>query len=393
MYTDDYAFQKDLLNHHVYSAWQFITYTRKNIDVVEYCFTTIKTIIEKMTIKTVRWEQDLFSDFVEDIVIDGKKAKRISVTTENHPVYELRVAGEKVDPWFLFDKLLRDFYQYSMNSLDSISQIANAGLLANNNKKVDSVDFQKMASTFAQLTYKTAFPKTSAWFENVNSSSDFKYIEAINNRTKHTADISNKLSMGILGSSNKAEIGPFFRKELQHGKRNLADQLQATLDFLNQVWNDFLVSFCDEFILDTYVANRRHEIGGVYQQKWKDEPDQDLSYAFIPVETDFSSMPDTIHILLAYDRDGIGAHICPFQNILVREGEHNIVGRYIADDTVGEDCLLTYRRYRKDENTAGTVCMFYEQQNNTTFYHHNPYFNVTTVSNDDDLLARSSLPF
>lgn len=210
MYTDDYAFQKDLLNHHVYSAWQFITYTRKNIDVIEYCFTTIKTIIEKMTIKTVRWEQDLFSDFVEDIVIDGKKAKRISVTTENHPVYELRVAGEKVDPWFLFDKLLRDFYQYSMNSLDSISQIANAGLLANNNKKVDSVDFQKMASTFAQLTYKTAFPKTSAWFENVNSSSEFKYIEAINNRTKHTADISNKLSMGILGSSNKAEIGPFF---------------------------------------------------------------------------------------------------------------------------------------------------------------------------------------
>lgn len=393
MYTDDYAFQKDLLNHHVYSAWQFITYTRKNIDVVEYCFTTIKNIIEKMTTKTVRWEQDLFSDFVEDIIVDGKKAKRISVTTENQPVYELRVAGEKVDPWFLFDKLLRDFYQYSMNSLDSISQIANAGLLANNAKKVDSVDFQKMASTFAQLTYKTAFPKTSAWFENVNSSSEFKYIEAINNRTKHTADISNKLSMGILGSSNKAEIGPFFRKELQHGKKNLTDQLQATLDFLNQVWNDFLVSFCDEFILDTYVDNRRHKIGGVYQQKLKDEPDQDLSYAFIPVENDFSNMPDNIHILLAYDRDGIGAHICPFQNILVREGEHNIVGRYIADDSVGEDCLLTYRKYTKDKITAGAVCMFYEQQNGTTFYHHNPFFTVTTVSNDDNLIARSSLPF
>lgn len=393
MYTDDYAFQKDLFNHHVYSAWQFITYTRKNIDVVEYCFTTIKNIIEKMTTKTVRWEQDLFSDFVEDIIVDGKKAKRISVTTENQPVYELRVAGEKVDPWFLFDKLLRDFYQYSMNSLDSISQIANAGLLANNAKKVDSVDFQKMASTFAQLTYKTAFPKTSAWFENVNSSSEFKYIEAINNRTKHTADISNKLSMGILGSSNKAEIGPFFRKELQHSKKNLTDQLQATLDFLNQVWNDFLVSFCDEFILDTYVDNRRHKIGGVYQQRLKDEPDQDLSYAFIPVENDFSNMPDNIHILLAYDRDGIGAHICPFQNILVREGEHNIVGRYIADDSVGEDCSLTYRKYTKDKITAGAVCMFYEQQNGTTFYHHNPFFTVTTVSNDDNLIARSSLPF
>ena len=57
------------------------------------------------------------------------------------------------------------------------------------------------------------------------------YIEAINNRTKHTADIANKLSMGILGRSNTTEIGPFFRKEVQHDKIELSDQLQATIDF------------------------------------------------------------------------------------------------------------------------------------------------------------------
>ena len=210
MYTDDCAFQKDLFVHKVYSSWQFIISARKNISIVEYCFTTIENIIEKMSIKTVRWEQDLFSDFAEDVIVDGAAGKRISITTDNQPVYELRVAGEKVNPWFLFDKLLKDFYQYSMNSFDAISQIANAGLLANNGKKVDAVDFQRMAVTFAQQTYRTAFPKTSTWFENVSNSNDFKYIEAINNRTKHTADVGSKLSMGILGSSNKAEIGPFF---------------------------------------------------------------------------------------------------------------------------------------------------------------------------------------
>lgn len=236
MYTDDGAFQKDLLTHKVYSAWQFITFTRKNINIVEYCSATIKTIIEKMTIKTVRWEQNLFSDFAEDVIVDGKMGKRITVTTDNQPAYELRVAGEKVDPWFLFDKLIRDFYQYSMNALDSISQIANAGLLANKGKKVDAVDFQRMALAFAQQTYRTAFPKTSAWFENINNSNEFKYIEAINNRTKHTADIANKLSMGLLGSSNTAEIGPFFRRETQHDKRELTDQLQATVDFLDSVY-------------------------------------------------------------------------------------------------------------------------------------------------------------
>lgn len=393
MYTDDNIFQKNLLAHKVYSSWQFITFTRKNLDVVEYCFITIKNIIKKMTRKTVRWEQDLFADFVEEITVNGKIGKRVTVTTDNQPVYELHVAGEKVDPWFLFDKLIRDFYQYSMNSLDSISQIANAGLLANKGKKVDTVDFQRMVSTFAQHTYKVAFPKISAWFENVNGSNEFKYVEAVNNRTKHTADIANKLAMGILGSGNKAEIGPFFRKDTQHDKRELTDQLQATIDFLKQAWESFLTVFCDEFVLDKYVDNRIHKIGGVYQQKMKDEPEQNLSYAFIPVENDFASMPKEIYILLAYDREEIAAHMCPFENILVRKGEHDILGRYTAEDTIGDDCLLGYRKYVKDENTVGAVCMFYEMQGGVTFYHNNPFFNVTAVSDDDIFLSRSALPF
>lgn len=393
MYSEDYLFQKDLLAHKVYSSWQFIIYTRKNIEIVQYCYETIKTIVEKMTIKTVRWEQNLFSDFAEDIIVDDKKGKRIAVTTDNQPTYELRVAGEKVNPWFLFDKLLRDFYQYCMNSLDSISQIANAGLLANNGKKVDKVDFQKMASTFAQDTYKTAFPKTSAWFERVISSNEFKYIEAINNRTKHTADISNKLSMGILGSTNKTEIGPFFRKNVQHDKRELSEQLIATIDFINQVWSDFLSAFCDEFVLDKYVGNRFHEIGGVYQQKMKDEPKQDLSYAYISAENDFDSMPSEIYVLLAYDRDGISAHTCPFDSILVRQNEHDILGRYITEDAIGEDCLLGYRKYVKDETIKGPACMYYERQGKTKFYHWNPFFNVIAVSDDEEFLKRSSIPF
>ena len=229
----DDLMKKELIAHKVYSAWQFITYTEKNINTVQYCADTIDNVIGKMTMKTVRWQQDISTDFVDDITEDGKKVKRLSVTTENSPVYEVRVAGEKVDPWFLFDKLLRDFFQYTMNAFDSMSQIINAGLLANRGKKIDSVDIQKMMTTFNQQTYSTAFPKMQAWLNKIAQSQDFQYIEAINNRTKHTADIANKLSMGILGSSNTTVIGPFFRKEVQHDKIELSDQLQATLDFLN----------------------------------------------------------------------------------------------------------------------------------------------------------------
>ena len=395
MFTTDLDFQKDLAAHYVFTSWQFIQYTQKNIHIVEYCADILGRILEKMSQKTVRWQQDLFSDFVEETMPDGRKVRKVTVTTDNSPVYELRVAGEKVDPWFLFDKLLRDFYQYTMNSFDSISQVANSGLLANRGKKVDSVDFQRMATCFAQQTYTNAFPKTSAWFSSISQSSEFQYIEAINNRTKHTADISNKLSMGILGSSNIAKIGPFFRKDVQHEKQELSDQLCATLDFLHTSWDDFLSVFCDEYVLDVFTENRMNEIGGVYQQKLKDEPDQDHSYAYIEVVTDFASMPDEIYILLVRENDDeVLSHNCPFKHILVREhDERTILGRYTADGDVGDDCLLSYRKYIKDTTTSGVACHYHAVQESKLFYHNNPFFTVTVVSDDDQFIGRASLPF
>ena len=391
----DSTLKKELIAHNIYSAWQFIEYTEKNIATVQYCSDTIKNIIDKMTTKTVRWQQNISSDFVDEVTEDGKNVKHLSVTTENAPTYEVRVAGEKIDPWFLFDKLLRDFFQYTMNTFDSMSQIINAGILANKGKKVDSVDIQIMVRCFNQQTYSAAFPKMQSWLNKISQSTEFKYIESINNRTKHTGDIANKLSMGILGSSNRAEIGPFFRKDIQHGKNELSDQLLATLDFLNDSWDEFQNVFKEEFVRDVYVQNRRHGISGVRQQKLKNEPDKDLSYAYIEVNGSFDTMPDELYILLVTEReDDIYAHECPFNTILVTGSSNiDVLGRYKAEDVIGDDCLLHYRKYRKDTEIIGGICMFYEQQEKTVFYHANPYFNVESISDDNEFLTRTSMPF
>ena len=391
----DSTLKKELIAHNIDSAWQFIEYTEKNIATVQYCSDTIKNIIDKMTTKTVSWQQNISSDFVDEVTEDGKNVKHLSVTTENAPTYEVRVAGEKIDPWFLFDKLLRDFFQYTMNTFDSMSQIINAGILANKGKKVDSVDIQIMVRCFNQQTYSAAFPKMQSWLNKISQSTEFKYIEAINNRTKHTGDIANKLSMGILGSSNRAEIGPFFRKDIQHGKNELSDQLLATLDFLNDSWDEFQNVFKEEFVRDVYVQNRRHGISGVRQQKLKNEPDKDLSYAYIEVNGSFDTMPDELYILLVTEReDDIYAHECPFNTILVTGSSNiDVLGRYKAEDVIGDDCLLHYRKYRKDTEIIGGICMFYEQQEKTVFYHANPYFNVESISDDNEFLTRTSMPF
>lgn len=386
--------KRELIKHKIYSSWQFIEYTEKNIATVRYCADTIDNLVKKMIIQTVRWEQDISADFIDDITQDGINVRRLSVTTDNLPTYKVSVAGEKIDPWFLFDKLLRDFFQYAMNSFDSISQIINAGLLANKGKKIDSVDIQKMGSCFSQQTYKKEFPRMYEWLDKLEKSPEFKYIEAINNRTKHTADISNKLSMGILGSSNTAEIGPFFRKDVQHDKRALNDLLQATLDFITTSWYAFLDVFKTEYKNDTFVQNRIHKIAGVRQQHLKNKPDQDSSYAYIDVEGNFDSMPEELGILLVRDNEEICSHQCPFNTILViGKSNTDILGRYIAKDTIGDDCLLHYRKYIKDKDITGMRCMIYTHQEKTIFYKKNPYFIVESISDDEQFFIRASSPF
>lgn len=75
----DFELQKDLRKHHVYTSWQFIQYTRKNIEVVEYCAKILELLVAKMENKTVRWEQNIFNDLIEQITPDGKKILTKSV--------------------------------------------------------------------------------------------------------------------------------------------------------------------------------------------------------------------------------------------------------------------------------------------------------------------------
>lgn len=389
---NDIDIQKELVTQSAYTSWQFIEYARKNMEIADYCAATINRIVQKLSIKTIRWEQDLFSGLI-DTDIDGKSVKKVTVTEENMPEYEMRVIGEKVDPWFLFDKLIRDFYQYVMNAFDSMSQIANSGLLGKYGKKVDKTDFQIMQKTFGQATYKPMFPLTSAWFTNTFNSPEFKYIEAINNRTKHTADVGNKLSMGILGGSNVTKIGAFFRNDEQHQTKDLSNQMQATLDFLYNSWDDFMMVFLQELQMKKCIDGRRHFISGVYQQKYANE--QNLVYAYINVEGKFETMPKEIYIALVREyEDEVKATNCPFDHILVRGStELEILGRYNATEEVGDDCLLRYRKYVKDENVVGGVCIAHEAiQKDVTFYHWNPFFDITTISDDAEFRRRVQMP-
>lgn len=53
-----------------------------------------------------------------------------------------------------------------------------------------------------------------------------------------------------------------------------------------------------------------------------------------------------IYILLIKEdneEEDIYAHNCPFEHILVRKQNKEIIGRYVAVQPIGEDCLSRYR--------------------------------------------------
>ena len=235
MFANDADFKNDLVAHKIYSSWQFIQFAQENINIAEYCYSTINQIVEKLNNKVGRWEQELFSD-------SGKTG----ITQDDLPDLSLYTAGQKVDPWFLFYKLFRDFYQYAANSFDSMSQIVNEALLANQSKPIDSVGFAYMRKCLKR-DYLNTFPKMANWFNTTAENKEFEYLTAVNNRTKHTAGIKIDLSIGIFGSHSFAQIGSFFRKNTPHENKELLGKIS------------------------------------------EDDPTQSFSYAYIPVEGEFAS--------------------------------------------------------------------------------------------------------
>lgn len=73
----DDIMKKELIAHKIYSAWQFITYTEKNINTVQYCADTIDKVIGNMAMMSIPGSVTPLSGFWETAVpVNWKPAIR-----------------------------------------------------------------------------------------------------------------------------------------------------------------------------------------------------------------------------------------------------------------------------------------------------------------------------
>lgn len=315
------------------------------------------------------------------------------------PCYDFSICNVETNIPFLLDKLTKDFFQYIRNSFDCMSQVVNAACLASRSKKIEGVDFPRMKCVFNQQTYSQAFPNITDWYNRIDNSNEFLYIDAFNNRTKHICDVYLKLSMAIIGGEDETSISPFVKKQTQHTKQDITDYLTAVYNFASKAYSELLTCLKVEIPRKLFVNCRVHKIN-IFQQKLVGDSNDGYSMPYIDAFADIENMPDEIEVLFLREHDGeILAKNCPINTLYIKDPNDDLkyIGTYVTNDTYGDDTLLKYRKYRKIPYTEDMLPLCYQAMNDPeskeVFYHSNPFMNIKTVSDDEDLIKRVQLPF
>ena len=115
-------------------------------------------------------------------------------------------------------------------------------------------------------------------------------------------------------------------------------------------------------------------------------------------------MPDEIEVLFvakiiddSADYDLIAIN-CPFDTLYVKKplSEHEYIGKYVAQNNIGDDSLLRFRKYKKDINTSPNKLWIEastDEKQRGVFFHRNCYVTIHTISTDDEFRTRVSFPF
>ena len=183
--TDLNELHSKLYEHKVYNAWQFVLNTYQTIECADYAKSVVDNILVQMGNDHDKFQDNMYKAL--------RETKHFALTDDNFPATKIDVVGVEADAHFLLNMLIKDVFQYSRNAFDSMSQISNSTLLANIAKNIDTVDFPKMQSVFAQQTYSSAFPNMDTWYQGTKNSLEFEYLDAFCNRTKHTLDVFTKV--------------------------------------------------------------------------------------------------------------------------------------------------------------------------------------------------------
>jgi hypothetical protein len=351
--------KKFLVEHFVFDAWQFIDNAAKGVATTIFCYNTVRKLIEQSNDEYFEWQNNMFSKLFDDAQKNGKA--HIGLRYDDMPKDVVDFLGDQISRSFLVDKYIKDFFQYARNTFDSLAQITNVALLANNAKNIEKVDFVKMENILTKPPFSGDFPDTETFFKRIKASDEFIYLSEFNNRIKHICDSELVLSHSLLNDKHTSQISAFYKKGQQFKQENILDIVKIICSFVETEFNIFLETITKDIKNDMYVNDRIHSLK-VQAQHIKGDPDNSFAVIYINVVSNIDELSDEISILLINNNDeDVLVSNCEYDTILVRDASEEYIGKFVIKDIIVDDTLYKYFKYEKVK-CDGMIAFFEEMK-------------------------------
>lgn len=373
-------YRKFLVEHHIFDAWQYIVNARKNIVTAGYCCHIIEALVAKMETEHRGWQEDFNSNLNKQL--NDKGIASMGISMESLPDFKIDMFGISVDYPFLIDKYIKDFFQYIRNSFDSMSQIINSSLLANNGISIEVADFNRILNELNKTAYRDTFTKTLDILKKIQDSNEFKYTSEFNNRVKHICDANLIMLRELFGDRISNKIKSFHKRGTTFSQQDIITITKDIFEYVGREFINFLAVVTDDIKQDAFVEGRFHQLK-FYSQDIKNEPQSSFTAVFIEAGRSINEFPDTIRILLINDNDEDVLSInCDYEEILIRDENEQYLGKYVIEQTTIDEGILQYRKYNKVE--CDGLLAFFDQVNKNNAI--KPYFmsgNIVRVGYSD----------
>lgn len=325
----------------MYDALQFLVNAQKNIATADYC----RFFIEKLITHIESKQKDHYEGMQKIL----QKGEIYYFREEDGIDTSIQILGESIDSYFLLDKYIKDFMQYSRNAFDSISQFINKTILYSDPLDIEQVDFIRI---YKRLKRDYAHTQIFDIVERIKSSDEFKYISEFNNKTKHISDTKMIITLDLLGIGVESKVTPFNKKGEDFGEKEMKNLIASLINFLDREFS-ILVDYIRTEIPENNIKDKRFHTVEFDVQIIKGDSQNSFVNVFIRAEN-IDELPEEIEFLFVKNhklelKGRYEAKNLPYDEVFIKNSDDMYIGKFKTVAPYEEFKEIQYRKFSKQK--------------------------------------------
>lgn len=364
--------KKQLAEHKVYDAWQYVCSLLETVDYMNLSYDLLQNVYNHRV--------SALDNAVKEVVSTAaaNKGTAVAFTEEHLKRTHFNIVQYDIDDSLFLRKTALEFFHYARLSIDVLYQIINSSLFGDSALKVNEYNLPKKVTE--KLGDTPCFNTMKSILTNGISKQNIEYLIAFDNYIKHIKTILITINNSILlGHNDKFEINEFCYKGITYSK---VDVIQKVTDVKSEVDNLIDSTLTELFnqipnCIDNDNRYQKLRVRMICKEKEDKSCIEYITY-LIEVNREITELPSEIKVMpLLIDSNGeVYSYVLDLNEIFVcvkDKGESGIIGMATAKQNVDSNEI-----YRSFEVKPCTIVDYYNYISNftTTYSNHHMNFNA-----------------